>query len=432
MFNQNVLIVNENNQLTDDFLVTQLLNIGYQPAQLVRANTYPQETATEYEIIIINTHLLENVSALSFRLSEDWPEIPVVVIAENTSKNAVLPVDADDWLLKSWLQPELLKKTMQLAIERKKNTCNYVRIFRENPNPMYIYDKETFRFLQVNTAALRQYGYTKEEFLQLTANDIRPATEIAAFHKINRELPATYSNAGIWHHTRKNGETFYAHIFTHQIIFEGVTCKLVMALDIDEAFKAEQLLKKKNREIENILESITDGFFTVSKDWEFTYMNKEFERIVKRTREDLIGKNLWVEFPNALELEFYSQYQKAIRENVSVHFEAYYEPLCTWLAINAYPTEMGLAIYLVDVTQQKNYQQKIESQNKQFKEIAWVQAHQIRGPVSNLLGLVDLFNIKQPADPSNLELLDRVKHTAIQMDESIKEIVTLTRKLEAT
>lgn len=432
MFNQNVLIVNENNQLADDFLVTQLLNIGYQPAQLFRANVYPQETETEYEIIIINTHLLEDISALSFRLSEDWPEIPVVVIAEKTSKHAVLPVDADDWLLKSWLQPELLKKTLQLAIERKKNTCNYVRIFRENPNPMYIYDKETFRFLQVNTAALRQYGYTKEEFLQLTANDIRPATEIAAFHKINKELPATYSNAGIWHHTRKNGETFYTHIFTHQIIFEGVTCKLVMALDIDEAFKAEQLLKKKNREIENILESITDGFFTVSKNWEFTYMNKEFERIVKRTREDLTGKNLWVEFPNALKLEFYSQYQKAIRENVSVHFESYYAPLCTWLAINAYPTETGLAVYLVDVTQQKNYQQKIESQNKQFKEIAWVQAHQIRGPVSNLLGLVDLFNIKQPADPSNLELLDRVKHTAIQMDESIKEIVTLTRKLEAT
>lgn len=431
MFNQNVLIVNENDQIKDDFLQTQLLSIGYQQAYITSCNLYPQDTDIEYEIIIINILLMEDAADLSLKLSTDFPDIPVVIIAEDAAKEQVLPVDADDWLLRSWVQPQLLTKTLQLAIERRKNTCNYIRIFRENPNPMYIYEKYTFRFRQANTAALRQYGYTKEEFLQLTANDIRPQEEIAAFHKINKELPSAYSNAGIWQHTRKSGACFYAHIFTHQILFEGTTCKLVMALDIDEAVKVEKILNEKAKEIENILESITDGFFTVNKNWEFTYINKEFERIIKRTRKELLGKNLWEAFPEAAKLDFFPQYHKAMDENVSVHFEEYDSVVGCWLAVNAYPTESGLAIYFIDNTSKKNYQQKIESQNKQFKEIAWVQAHQIRGPVSNLLGLVDLFNIKQPSDPENLELLARVKHTAIQMDESIQEIVYLTRKIES-
>lgn len=431
MFNQNVLIVNENDQIKDDFLQTQLLNIGYQQAYINSCYLYPQDTDIEYEIIIINIHLMDDAFDLCLKLSKDFPDIPVVIITEDASKGQALPVDADDWLLRSWVQPQLLTKTLQLAIERRKNTCNYIRIFRENPNPMYIYEKYTYRFRQANTAALRQYGYTKEEFLQLSANDIRPQEEIAAFHKINEELPPAYSNAGIWQHTRKDGSNFYVHIFTHQILFEGATCKLVMALDIDEAVKAEKILNDKAREIENILESITDGFFTVNRNWEFTYINKEFERILKRTRKELLGKNLWEAFPEVVDLEFFTQYHKAMDEDVSVHFEEYNPVLGCWLAVNAYPTESGLAIYFIDNTSQKNYQQKIESQNKQFKEIAWVQAHQIRGPVSNLLGLVDLFNIKQPSDPENLELLARVKHTAIQMDESIQEIVYLTRKIES-
>lgn len=431
MFNQNVLIVNENDQINDDFLIKALLSIGYRASRINSCGGYPQDKTLAYEVIIINIQLMDDASDLSLKLSIDFPDVPVVIIAEEASNEQVLPVDADDWLLKSWLQSQLLTKTIQLAIERRKNTCNYIRIFRENPNPMYIYDKATFRFRQANTAALRQYGYTKDEFLQLTANDIRPVEEIAAFHKINEELPPDYSNAGIWLHTRKDGASFYVHIFTHQILFEGTTCKLVMALDIDEAVKSEKILHQKTREIENILESITDGFFAVNRNWEFTYINKEFERILQRSRTELLGKNLWENFPEVVDLEFYNQYHKAMSENVSVHFEEYNPVTERWLAVNAYPTDAGLAIYFIDNTEQKNYQQKIESQNKQFKEIAWVQAHQIRGPVSNLLGLVELFNVKQPDDPDNLELLDRVRHTAIQMDESIQEIVYLTRKLES-
>jgi PAS domain S-box-containing protein len=433
MFNQNVLIVKEDHlDIDDDSLNIELLNIGYRKDQIftIKASACKKDNS-DYEVILFVSHDMEDASSITLKLNTYFPEIPLIIITSTISEQQILPAGADDWLLKSWTDPILLKKTILLSINRKKNTHNYLNIFRENPSPMYIYDSYSYRFMEVNMAALKQYGYNRPEFLQLTAKDIRPASELEAFYKINSELPPDYSNAGIWQHKRKNGEMFYVHIFTHRILFGNKNCKLVMAIDIDSSVKSEQAVKKKVREIENILESITDGFFTVNKNWEFTYINKEFERILKRTREELLGKNLWDAFPEVIDLDFYTQYHKAMNENIAVHFEEYNPVIASWLSVNAYPTDTGLAIYFIDNTDQKKYQQKIESQNKQFKEIAWVQAHQIRGPVSNLLGLVELFNIKRPDDPGNLELLARVKHTAIQMDESIQEIVYLTRKLES-
>lgn len=433
MFYQNVLIVKGTDSIPDEPIRDQLLNIGYKPHQLFTclAAAYQKDDTSDYEVVLLINPNMKCPPALVQKLNVDFPDVPLILIASKVSSDQALPHGLDDWLLQSWLEPLLLKKTILLAIERKKNSYNYMRIFRENPSPMYIYEKESFRFLEVNIAALQQYGYSKSEFLQMNAKDIRPDIELEAFYKINKELPPTYSNAGIWQHIRKNGDHFYVHVFTHEILFAGQSCKLVMAIDIDASVKTENALKKKAREIENILESITDGFFTVNKDWEFTYINKEFERIIKRKRTELLGKNIWDAFPDTTELDFFTQYHKAMDENVSVHFEEYYPAISCWLLVNAYPTDSGMAIYFIDNTTQKKYQQKIESQNKQFKEIAWVQAHQIRGPVSNLLGLVDLFNIQQPNDPDNLELLARVKHTAIQMDESIQEIVYLTRKIES-
>lgn len=433
MLNQNVLIVKENEQNTDDqFLRNQLIAIGYEQAQLMTYAGLPYyiDRTAGYEIIIFLTENMDHSTQMALQLHNDFPTLPIIIIT-NTNPAQALPEEIDDWLLKAWSEPQLLKKTIQLAIQRKGKTYNYLNIFKENPSPMYIYEENTYQFLEVNVAALRQYGYTKSEFLQLTAKDIRPQSELEAFYKVNEDLPPDYLNAGIWLHTRKNGETFYVHIFTHRMMFAGKNCKLVMALDMDENIKTDLAVKKKVTEIESILESITDAFFTVNKKWEFTYINKSFERILKRSREDLLGKVLWEAFPDAVELDYYAQYHKAANENVSVHFEEFYPVPPLWLSVNAHPTQTGLVVYLMDITTQKNYQQKIEKQNRQFKEIAWVQAHQIRGPVSNLMGLVDLFNLEKHNDPENLELLARIKHTAIQMDESIKEIVYLTQKLES-
>ncbi|MFJ8260268.1 PAS domain S-box protein [Peribacillus asahii] len=99
-----------------------------------------------------------------------------------------------------------------------------------------------------------------------------------------------------------------------------------------------------------ILERITDGFFAVDKLWNFTYVNKEATRLLFCSRDNLIGKNVWQEFPEAVKLQFYEKYHKAIKEQVPVIFDDYFSPLKKWFNVRAYPSSNGLTVYFRDVT----------------------------------------------------------------------------------
>ncbi|GED31615.1 PAS domain-containing protein [Brevibacillus centrosporus] len=102
-----------------------------------------------------------------------------------------------------------------------------------------------------------------------------------------------------------------------------------------------------------ILDRITDGFFAVDEKWSFTYVNSEATRLLFRDRNDLVGRNLWEEFPEAVDLAFYDQYHRAIREQTSVVFDAFFPPLKKWFAVRVYPSVTGLSVYFQDITNQR-------------------------------------------------------------------------------
>ena len=423
---------------------------------------------------------------------------------------------------------------------------NYRRLFDDSPAPMYIYDDQTFRFLAVNNAALHQYGYSREEFLSMDATQIRPLPDIAHFKDANRGVPHSYFDFGRWQHLPKNGELFFVRIYAHKTQFNGRGATSVLAVDIDRKVRAEMALSEKSAEVVDILESITDGFYALNKNWEVTYFNKTAEKVLGCRREEIIGKNLWDFFPRSREGKFFPEYQRAMVERVSVHFEEEYAPLGVWGAMNVYPTRDGIAVYFVDITEQKKIRQKIldderslraiinnttdiiwavdrqqnvttandafwkrvasitgktdrtideadfdkdrllkweqyfrrafageaykvvvqdeydgkeifeevsfnpirdandevigiscfsrdittehlylkriEEQNRQFREIAWSQSHEVRAPLSNLIGLGALFNFSSPSDPENAEIIRLISETSRQLDAVIKKI----------
>jgi PAS domain S-box-containing protein len=423
---------------------------------------------------------------------------------------------------------------------------NYGRLFNESPAPMYIYDDRTYAFLAVNDAALHQYGYSREEFLSMKATQIRPPQEIEFFIKANLDVPDSYFDFGTWQHCRKNGDLFYVHIYAYQTEFNGRGARSVLAVDIDQKVRTEIAIAEKSTEIIDILESITDGFYALNKNWEITYFNKTAEKILGRRREEIIGKNLWDSFPHSREGKFYTEYERAMTMKVSVHFEEEYAPLGVWGSMNVYPTKDGIAVYFVDITEQKKIQQKIsnderslraiinnttdiiwsvdrhnniisandafwkrvasltgktdgtineadfdkdrflnwqgyfkrafegeaykivledvydgkeifeevsfnpirdindeiigiscfsrdittqhlylkriEKQNAKFKEIAWLQSHEVRAPLSNIMGLAALFNFEDASDPDNAEIMRMISEASTRLDEIIKKI----------
>jgi diguanylate cyclase (GGDEF)-like protein/PAS domain S-box-containing protein len=101
------------------------------------------------------------------------------------------------------------------------------------------------------------------------------------------------------------------------------------------------------------LESITDAFLMLDREWNLSYLNGEAERLLKVSRHEVLGRNVWEVFPEAVGGPYYRAYHKAVATGISVSFEEHYAPLDLWTEIRAYPSEEGLAIYFLDISQRK-------------------------------------------------------------------------------
>lgn len=129
--------------------------------------------------------------------------------------------------------------------------------------------------------------------------------------------------------------------------------------DISEQKAAEAHTLALETQLITTLETITDGFYLLDKDWTFIYLNGPAERMLKRGRERLLGTNLWQAFPEIVGTSLEREYHRTLQEQRTTHFEAFYPPLNTWFEFHVYPTEAGLAVYFQDITQRRAEQAQL-------------------------------------------------------------------------
>jgi len=117
-----------------------------------------------------------------------------------------------------------------------------------------------------------------------------------------------------------------------------------------------------------ILESVTDAFFHLDRDFCFTYLNGTARRLLQR--DDLIGKNLWTEFPAARGSRFERAYERAMHEGVQGDFLEYYPaPLNRWYEVRAYPSAEGVSVYFQDVTEKREAEAQYQRKSAQLELI---------------------------------------------------------------
>jgi diguanylate cyclase (GGDEF)-like protein/PAS domain S-box-containing protein len=140
--------------------------------------------------------------------------------------------------------------------------------------------------------------------------------------------------------------------------------------DISADKEAEAQKMRMAQRLTATLESITDAFYTLDREWRFTYLNPEAERLFQRPRGELLGKVLWDQF-GALKGQIgYCEFHRAVRENATVVFEEYYAPYKMLCEVRAYPSDEGLTVYFRDITGVRQTEESLRISEERFRTIA--------------------------------------------------------------
>lgn len=223
----------------------------------------------------INHPALFNLCSLVTALKEEDPILSEEIIIERPNgdkRNALLyPVPFQNTqggitgaviVLSDITEMKLAQK------ELKKSEKKYRYLFDNNPMPMWIIDLVSFKFLDVNKMAILQYGYSREEFLSMTALDIRQDDDKIHFLKSSdaSKIDKSNYNRGIWNHIKKDGTIIPVEIIAHNITYEGTSARLILSNDISGRKKAETNLEKRNQELIKSNAELDRFVYSVSHD----------------------------------------------------------------------------------------------------------------------------------------------------------------------
>lgn len=170
---------------------------------------------------------------------------------------------------------------------------SYHYLFMDNPSPMLIWDFETLKFIECNNETLKKYGYSREEFLNLSIMDIRPEEDIPLIELFSKSEKAYSNIPPIWRHLKKNGELMYMNITSHVINFKGRRAALVHLNDVTEKVTAEGELLKTYKELSDYKFALDESSIVAITDQNgiITYVNDNFCNLSDYTREELLGNS---------------------------------------------------------------------------------------------------------------------------------------------
>lgn len=225
-------------------------------------------TSPRFDLLVLITKSLNNNLESLISISNKKKVIPVILISDNTSldyfqnkntaeaKNQII-----DYLPKDELNSLLLFKSILYVIELNKQRIkddtlqkSYRDLFRMNPHPMWIYDLEFLRFHRVNDAAIHKYGFTREEYMQMTLKDIRPPEDVLKLEKaisFAKKHKKLFSER-IYRHKKKDGSIMYVELVSNIITIDKAKYGLVMANDITESLKYIEAIESQNTKLKEI------------------------------------------------------------------------------------------------------------------------------------------------------------------------------------
>lgn len=306
------------------------------------------------------------------------------------------------------------------------NERRFRALFENTPDIMLFQDQAGV-ILDVNRTFLDLVHKQKDEVIGQLFADFLPPALVPLF---NQKL----AEAFMGHKVRFDAEVLFRgateakvlNVTKVPVLVDGVITGVHMvSRDITEITASHHTIEQQARKLNTIFESITDAFFLLDRDWRFVIINREVERLLEVRREQVIGRNMWDVFPEPPEGVFHRHYQHAVATGRAVHFEARFEPQQLWLEVRAFPSEEGLSVYFSNITDKVKAQEELYRQNRDLQQFTYIVSHNLRAPLANVLGLVDLLDTTDKTSPDYEETLDHLQRNAHQLDAVLQDMNTI-------
>lgn len=213
--------------------------------------------------------------------------------------HAAMEAGAADYLVKEALDGERLGRSIRYALDRaadalelERSRRQYEGLFLQMPMPMLVYQRDSFRVLAVNDAAIEHYGYSRDEFLGMTTLDLRPEEDREAYLRAVATYPRGLVRAGRWRHRKKDGSEIDVEVISHEVDFNGLSARLVAINDVTGQLQAEAAQRESGLRLRQILADVSDGLVVMGTDGLVRFANQAATRLLSHQSLSLEGRRL--------------------------------------------------------------------------------------------------------------------------------------------
>ncbi|MDS0278724.1 PAS domain S-box protein [Halomicroarcula sp. S1AR25-4] len=177
------------------------------------------------------------------------------------------------------------------------------------------------------------------------------------------EDDATVTDRLLGHET-PNGDRRWVRLTASPVAAGDSDGAVLACTDVTSLRRTQAELERHRERVEDelreVFDRIDDAFFALDEEWRFTHVNDRAATLLDRSADELVGESVWDAFPEAVNSQFQTEYERAFETQESRSFEAYYPPLATWFEVTAYPSETGLSVYFRDVTDRVERERELE------------------------------------------------------------------------
>ncbi len=324
--------------VNDYILLEEYLHNEHLQIELTKANSFneAQELLSKrnsFNLMLLDLSLPGEgcLEALVSKMVSLAPNTPIIVLTKIANKEfgvKTLSLGISDYLFKEDLTSTQLAKSIYYSIERKnidfklsESERKYKALFNFSPLPMWVLDKHTLQFLDVNDTAVSLYGYSKEEFLSMNVRDLWTTEGAPRIETIWKNNYNSNFDVTVKHH-KKNGEILHMEIKSNPIDFDGKEARVTQAKDITAQLEAERALMSSEKRFKALVQDASDLIMILDFEGNLNYVSPSSVQLTGISDSEMMQHN-FLHFIHSSDIDSVRAYLLKLKDTKRIQIPTY-------------------------------------------------------------------------------------------------------------